>query len=191
MIVLLEQAVHHLAGGVVGIGDKIEGHLDSQDIEQAEHLVEQGALVAIGPHQAFVDAHGERHGEDAVGRAYQQADSLHGMPHDVFGLGVRLRLLMQELYGRHFLAALGGFDSVPDQDQPAIDPYEAWEQLQHNLRPQGRKPVELDAATVKVIQQFGVEPGPQVQGSYDASDAEQFHPHRQTGHGSGEPHEGA
>jgi hypothetical protein len=28
---------------------------------------------------------------------------------------------MQELYGRHFLATLGGFDSVPDQDQPAID----------------------------------------------------------------------
>ena len=28
---------------------------------------------------------------------------------------------MQELYGRHFLAALGGFDAIPDQDQPAID----------------------------------------------------------------------
>src|SRR6202140_267738 len=89
----------------------------------------------------------------------------------------RFRLLMQELYGRHFLAALGGFDAVPDQDQPAIDRYEAWEQLQHSLRPQGRKPVELDAAAVKVIQQLGVEPGPQVQGAHDAGDAEQFHPH--------------
>src|SRR5208282_5367510 len=161
MVALLEQAVRHLAGGVVGIGDKVEGSLDSQDIEQAEHLVEQGALVAIGPYQTFVDAHGERHGEDALGRVYEQADSLHGMPHDVLGLGVGFRLLMQELYGRHFLAALGGFDAVPDQDQPAIDRYEAWEQLQHSLRPQGRKPVELDAAAVKVIQQLGVEPGPQ------------------------------
>src|SRR5271169_2600480 len=44
MVALLEQAVRHLAGGVVGIGDKVEGSLDSQDIEQAEHLVEQGAL---------------------------------------------------------------------------------------------------------------------------------------------------
>src|SRR5438309_4471767 len=61
--------------------DKVEGNLDSQDIEQAEHLVEQGALVAIGPYQAFVDAHGERHGKDAAGRMYEQADSLHGMPH--------------------------------------------------------------------------------------------------------------
>jgi hypothetical protein len=38
-----------------------EGNLDSQDIEQAEHLVEQGTLVAIGPYQTFMDAHGERH----------------------------------------------------------------------------------------------------------------------------------
>ena len=88
MVALLEQAVHHLAGGVVGIGDKVEGNLDSQDIEQAEHLVEQGTLVAIGPYQTFMDAHGERHGKDALGRVYEQADSLHGMPHDVLGLGV-------------------------------------------------------------------------------------------------------
>jgi hypothetical protein len=51
-------------------------------------------------------------------------------------------LLVQEFYGWHFLAALGGLDAIPDQDQPVVDPHEAWEQLQHNLRPQGRKPVE-------------------------------------------------
>src|SRR5258706_2795353 len=72
---------------------------------------------------------------------------------------------MQELYARHFFAALGGFDAVPDQDQPAIDPHEAWEQPQHGLRPQSRKPVKLDSAAVKVIEQFGVEAGPPVQGS--------------------------
>ena len=88
MVALFEQAAHHLARGVVGIGNKVEGNLDSQDIEQAEHLVEQGALVAVGPYQTFVDAHGERHGKDAAGRMYEQADSLHGMPHDVFWLSV-------------------------------------------------------------------------------------------------------
>ena len=88
MIALLEQAAHHLASGVVGIGDKIKRGLDGQDIEQAQHLVEQGALVAIGPYQTFMDAHSERHGKDALGRVYEQADSLHGMPHDVLGLGV-------------------------------------------------------------------------------------------------------
>src|SRR6516162_2035549 len=50
MVALLEQAVQHLTSGVVGIGDKVEGNTDSQDIEQAEHLVEQGTLVAIGPY---------------------------------------------------------------------------------------------------------------------------------------------
>jgi hypothetical protein len=28
MVALIEQAAHHLAGGVVGIGDKVEGSLD-------------------------------------------------------------------------------------------------------------------------------------------------------------------
>jgi len=41
-----------------------------------------------------------------------------------------------------------------------------------------------------VIEQLGVEAWPQVQGAYDAGDAEQFHPHRQAGHGGDEPHEG-
>jgi hypothetical protein len=98
---------------------------------------------------------------------------------------------MQELYGRHFLAALGGFDAIPDQDQPAIDAHKMWEHLQHGLGPQGRKPVEIDAAAVKVIEQLGVESGPQIQGTHDAGDAQQFEAHRQTGHGGGEPHEGA
>lgn len=98
---------------------------------------------------------------------------------------------MQELYGRHFLAALGGLDAVPDQDQPAINAHKTWEQPQHSLCPQSRKSVKLDAIAVKVLEQLGVEPRPQVQGSYDAGDAEQVHPHRQAGHGSGEPHEGA
>jgi hypothetical protein len=31
MVALLEQAARHLAGGVVGIGDKVEGNLDTQE----------------------------------------------------------------------------------------------------------------------------------------------------------------
>ena len=82
MVALFEQAAHHLAGGVVGNGNKVEGGFEGQDIEQAEHLVEQGALVAIGPYQTFVDARGGRHAKDALGRVYEQADSLHGMTHE-------------------------------------------------------------------------------------------------------------
>jgi hypothetical protein len=55
--------------------------------------------------------------------------------------------LMQELYGRHFLAPFGSFDAIPDQDQPAIDPHRSWKQPQHDPRPQGRKPIKLDASS--------------------------------------------
>jgi hypothetical protein len=68
-----------------------------------------------------MDACGERYGEEAVRRADEDADGLQGMPHDVFGLGVGVRLLMQQLDGGHFLAALGTLDAVADQDQPAVD----------------------------------------------------------------------
>src|ERR1700687_4379542 len=94
MMALFEQAAHNLARGVVGIGDKVIRNRDGQDIEQAEHLVEQGAPVTIGPYQTFVDTRGERYGEDALSRVHEQADSLQGMPHDVVGLGVGFRLLI-------------------------------------------------------------------------------------------------
>ena len=114
---LLEQAADNLAGGVVGIGDKVTRNRDGQDIEQAEHLVEQGAPVTIGPYQTFVDTCRERYGEDALSRVHEQADGLQGMPHDVFGLGVGFRLLMQQLDGGHFPAPFGDLD----EDQPAVD----------------------------------------------------------------------
>ena len=47
MMAFFEQAAHHLAGGVIGIGDKVIRSRDGQDIEQAEHFVEQGASVTI------------------------------------------------------------------------------------------------------------------------------------------------
>src|ERR1700693_5183248 len=139
MMALFEQAAHDLARGVVGIGDKVIRNRDGQDIEQAEHLVEQGAAVTIGPYQTFVDTRGERYAEEALSRVDEQADRLQRMAHDVLGLGVRFRLLMQQLYGRHFPAAFGDFDAIPDQDQPAIDAQRTWEQPQH-CRPQGRQP---------------------------------------------------
>jgi len=87
MVALLEQAVHHLAGGVVGIGDKVKRNLDSQDIEQAKHLVEQGALIAVGPHQAFVDAYSERNAKDALA-ACTSKPTASRMAHDELRLGV-------------------------------------------------------------------------------------------------------
>ena len=100
-----------------------------------------------------MDASGERYGKKAVRRVDEDADGLQGMPHDVFGLGVGVRLLMQQLDGRHFLAALGGLDAVADQDQPAVDAQRRWKEPQYHLRPQCREGVELDAGAVKAIEE--------------------------------------
>ena len=88
MVVLREQAGDDLVRGVVGVGDEVEGLFDGGDAEEYQHFVEQGAAVAIGPHQSLMDAHGERHGEAAGGGMNEQAYRLQRVPHDVFGLGV-------------------------------------------------------------------------------------------------------
>ena len=76
VVVFLEQAGDDLARGIVGVGDEVEGFCDGDDPEERKHLVEQGAAIAIGPHQPFVDSHGERHGEDAGGGLNEDAHSL-------------------------------------------------------------------------------------------------------------------
>ena len=69
-----------------GIGYEVEELIDIEDIDQREHLVEQGALVAIGPNQSLVDSHGQRHGEHAVPCGHEDAQRLQGVAHDVLGL---------------------------------------------------------------------------------------------------------
>jgi len=92
--------------------------------EQAEHLGRARCACRDGPYQTFMDAHGERHGE---GRSWPRCTSkptaCMECPHDcVLGLGVGFRLLMQELYGRHFLAALGALmPSRPGTSRPLTD----------------------------------------------------------------------
>ena len=86
MVVLGEQAGDDLVGGIVGVGDEVEGLFDASDAEESKHLVEQSAAVAIGPHQALVDTRGERHGEHAGGGLNQQTHSLQRMTHKVFRL---------------------------------------------------------------------------------------------------------
>ena len=121
VVVLLEQAGDDLARGIVGVGDEVEGFCDGDDPEERKHLVEQGAAIAIGPHQPFVDSHGERHGEDAGCGLNEHAHSLEGMSHDEFGLGVQLGLLMQEFDRRHLAPALWDLDAVADHDTPSVD----------------------------------------------------------------------
>ena len=84
----------------------------------ASILSSRVAAIAIGPHQSLMDAHGERHGEEAGGGLNEQASppAARKVPRDEFGLGICFGLLMQELDRRHLAAALGDLDAVADQD---------------------------------------------------------------------------
>ena len=64
---------------------------------------------------------------------------------------------MQQFHARHFLAALGYFDAIPDQDSPAIDAQRVREQPQHRLCPQHREAIEFHGAAMKAIEQLVVE----------------------------------
>jgi len=116
-----EQAAHYLAGGVVGVGDEDERLIHAQRIHQQDHLVEQGPLVAIGEDHAFMNAAGQRNGEDAFRGSHQHRDGLTGMAEDVFGLGVGVGGLMEFLDARHLLARPGDLDPVPHEYGAVID----------------------------------------------------------------------
>jgi hypothetical protein len=189
MIALFQQSVHNLPCRIVSIRHKVDRVGDRQGLDQAQHFVEQRALVTIGPHQALVNAHGKRHGEEARSRVYEQGDGLQGMSHDVFGFGAAIGLLMQELDGWHLLAAFGDLDAISDQDQPTVDAHRAREQPQHRLGPQSSEPIKLDRITMKVLAQRVIKVRPQIQCSYDAGDAMQLRSHHQADYDRGEPHE--
>jgi hypothetical protein len=53
MIALFEQSLHHLPRRVVGIRHKVERVRDRQGLDQAQHFIEQSALITIGPYQAL------------------------------------------------------------------------------------------------------------------------------------------
>src|SRR6478672_10756364 len=55
-------------------------------------------------------------GRFTLGGPHEYADCLHGVPHDVLGLGVGVRLLVKQLDAGHLLAALGHLDAVSDKD---------------------------------------------------------------------------
>src|ERR1017187_4778023 len=60
-----KQTSNYFAAGIVGIGHEVERLLQSQRVEQQDHLVQQGSLVAVGKHGTFVDATGQSQGQYA------------------------------------------------------------------------------------------------------------------------------
>ena len=146
------KARDHLACGIERIGDEVVWILERDDAKQQEHLVEQGATVAIGPPQTFMDAHGQRHRENGIGCPHEHADCLQGMSHYVFGLGVVAGFLVQQLHARHLLAALRHLDAVAYQHTPAIHANRVGEQFRHRAGPQPGQAVDIDGLAVKALE---------------------------------------
>lgn len=82
VVVLGAQAFDDLAGSVVGVGDEVQRILEGNAAKQADHLVQQGAPIAVGPYQAFMDAHSQRHGQDTVCGSYEHACHGSGESHE-------------------------------------------------------------------------------------------------------------
>ena len=51
--------------GIIGVGHEVKGLRYAQGIDQQDHLVEQGSLVAVGEYDAFVDTTRQRYREYA------------------------------------------------------------------------------------------------------------------------------
>ena len=81
----------------------------------------------------------------------KDAKGLKRVAHDVLRLGVRLRLLMEELHTGHLAPLLGILDTVEKQDWPTID--EAYgKAADHNGEPELSKLIDLHSITVEEMQ---------------------------------------
>ena len=121
MVVLPEQAGDDLVRGIVGVGDEVEGLLTAAMPRRASILssrVRRSRLDHTRPSWMRMASGTAKKLEAAC---TSMAHGLQRVSHDIFGLGVGLGLLMQELDRRHLAAALGDLDAVADQDMPAVD----------------------------------------------------------------------
>ena len=92
----------------------------SQRVDQQDHLVQQGSVVAVGKDRTFVDATGQRQGEYAGQGLGEHGDRLAGVAEDVLRLGVGLGLLMELFDSGHLAPGLGDLDAVAGEDGPAV-----------------------------------------------------------------------
>src|ERR1017187_7504631 len=82
MVSVGQQPANDLAGGIVGVGHAVERFLQVQRVEQQDHLVQEGSVVAVGKHRAFVDATDQRQGEYAGQGLGEYGDGLAGVAED-------------------------------------------------------------------------------------------------------------
>ena len=138
-----------------------------------------------------MDAHGERHGEEAGGGLNEQAHRLQRVPQDEFRLGCCFGLLMQELDRRHLAAAR--------RDRLLLSPTRTHLPLTRSGWGNSRSTTwvhsavsrsSFDGGAVEVIDEGIVATSIEVQCAHYAGHAQHVRTHGEARHGGGEPEEG-
>jgi hypothetical protein len=188
----LDQGGDDGAAGVVGIGDQEELAVpDPGEREQQGHqFVEEGPMVTVREHQPLVDTRYQRHSGDLAGGTLdQEGDGLEGVAHDVFGLGIVARLLMEKLDAGHLFAFLGRLDAVREAHQPAPG-QERSEQDEGEADPALGQDVQIQGLAVKQRKKPVIGGGTQIEDPDKAGDAREIRPAAHAHEGKDQPEKG-
>ena len=172
----VEQSADDLAAGVVGIGNQQHRLRQLQGCEQEKQFVEQGAAVAVREHHAFVNARHQRDGLKALPGLDQQGQRLARVAHDILGLRVGVRSLMEGFDRRHLAARLGLFQAVGEQHEPTVHPLDAGMDAQHDPHPGPRQGVHTEGGAVEEVQQAAVARRLEPEGPHKAGDPAEVPP---------------
>ena len=91
------------------------------------------------------------------------------MSHDVFGLGIARRLLMQKFHSRHAFPFFGGLDSI-GENHDARGHLKWAEQSKAEANPAGSKRVQIKALTVEEMEKAMIGLAAKVQDTDEARD---------------------
>src|SRR4030095_8943248 len=184
MMTSVQEAASELSGRVIGVGHDREGLGPIQAHEQLAQLVQQGASMAVGPHDSFVDAGGNGNTETKAAGLNQQGDDLAGMAHDERGLGVATGLLMEAFDGGHFSALFGSFEAIDQHYRTPLHSHQAAsKEAADRVEPTGRQRRDGQSGGVEEVQQAVVAAIEQTEAAHQAGDSGQVGAQAQGGQG--------
>ena len=151
----------------------------------------RGAAVAVREHHAFVNARRQRDGLKALPGLDQQGQRLARVAHDILGLRVGVRSLMEGFDRRHLAARLGLLQAVGEEYEAAVDPLHPGMDLENDPHPNPRQGIDTDGGAVEEIEQAAVAGRLESEGAHEAGDSAQVPADAQGGERHRQPQEGA
>ena len=187
----VEQSDDDLAAGVVGIGNQQHRFGELQGLEQEQEFVEERPTIAVGKHEAFVNARGQGNGLKTRPGLDQQGQRLARVAHDILGLRVGVRSLMEGFDRRHLAARLGLLQAVGEQHEAAVDPLHPGMDLEDDPHPNPRQGIDTDGGAVEEIEQAAVAGRLKSEGAHEAGNSAQVPADAQGGERHRQPQKGA